>query len=294
MKIFLTGGTGQVGFELQRGLAIQGDVVAPLSQQLDLSDSQVTEDYLNKLAPDLIVNAAAWTAVDEAEKEAKAAYRLNAELPQQLADYASRKNIWLIHYSTDYVYPDNGSTPWVEGSPTGPLSVYGDSKLAGDQAIEKACKKYLIFRTSWVYGARGQNFLNTMVKLGKERDRLSVVSDQIGAPTPARLIAEITALAVSRLNNDPIEAGLYHLSPRGETNWHEFACEIFKGVLNTGLQLTINPSQVEAITSDQYPVLAKRPLNSRLSTKKLEQALCIELPYWRNQLTLTLKELKLL
>jgi dTDP-4-dehydrorhamnose reductase len=237
MKIFLTGGTGQVGFELQRSLALYGDVVAPSSQQLNLSDQQATEDYLKKQAPDLIINAAAWTAVDDAEKEEKAAYRLNAELPQQLADYASKKNIWLIHYSTDYVYPGNGSTPWAEGSPTGPLSVYGGSKLAGDNAIQKTCRNHLIFRTSWVYAARGKNFMNTMVKLGKERDTLSVVSDQIGAPTPARLIAELTALAVSRLNNDPIQVGLYHLSPKGETNWHEFACEIFKCAMESGMQL---------------------------------------------------------
>jgi dTDP-4-dehydrorhamnose reductase len=291
MKIFLTGGTGQVGFELQRSLALYGDVVAPSSQQLNLSDQQATEDYLKKQAPDLIINAAAWTAVDDAEKEEKAAYRLNAELPQQLADYASKKNIWLIHYSTDYVYPGNGSTPWAEGSPTGPLSVYGGSKLAGDNAIQKTCKNHLIFRTSWVYAARGKNFMNTMVKLGKERDTLSVVSDQIGAPTPARLIAELTALAVSRLNNDPIQVGLYHLSPKGETNWHEFACEIFKCAMESGMQLAIKPSKVDPITSDRYLVSAQRPLNSRLSTKKLEQALGIELPHWKNQLNLTLKEL---
>jgi dTDP-4-dehydrorhamnose reductase len=294
MKIFLTGGTGQVGFELQRSLALFGAISAPNSQELDLSDPQATAEYINKLQPDLIVNAAAWTAVDGAETEQRAAFRLNAELPRQLAEYAKKQNIWLIHFSTDYVYPGNGSTPWQEDSPTGPLSIYGSSKLAGDRAIEEAKPNYLIFRTSWVYAARGKNFLNTMLKLGSERDKLSVVSDQVGAPTPARLIAEVTALAIGNLQANLIPSGVYHLCSSGETNWHEFASEIFKYIIDSGLPLAIEPSQVDAITSEQYPAPANRPLNSRLSTEKLERTLGIELPHWKNQLILTLKERELL
>ncbi len=294
MKIFLTGGTGQVGFELQRSLALFGAISAPNSQALDLSDPQATAEYITKLQPDLIVNAAAWTAVDGAETEQRAAFRLNAELPRQLAEYAKKHNIWLIHYSTDYVYPGNGSTPWQEDSPTGPLSIYGSSKLAGDRAIEETKPNYLIFRTSWVYAARGKNFLNTMLKLGRERNKLSVVSDQLGAPTPARLIAEVTALAIGNLQANLIPSGVYHLCSSGETNWHEFASEIFKYIIDSGLPLAIEPSQVDAITSEQYPAPANRPLNSRLSTEKLERALGIELPHWKNQLILTLKERELL
>jgi dTDP-4-dehydrorhamnose reductase len=294
MKIFLTGGTGQVGFELQRSLALFGAISAPNSQELDLSDPQATAEYINKLQPDLIVNAAAWAAVDGAETEQRAAFRLNAELPRQLAEYTKKQNIWLIHYSTDYVYPGNGSTPWQEDSPTGPLSIYGSSKLAGDRAIEEAKPNYLIFRTSWVYAARGKNFLNTMLKLGSERDKLSVVSDQVGAPTPARLIAEVTALAIGNLQANLIPSGVYHLCSSGETNWHEFASEIFKYIIDSGLPLAIEPSQVDAITSEQYPAAANRPLNSRLSTEKLERTLGIELPHWKNQLILTLKERELL
>jgi dTDP-4-dehydrorhamnose reductase len=294
MKIFLTGGTGQVGFELQRSLALFGAISAPNSQELDLSDPQATAEYINKIQPDLIVNAAAWTAVDGAEMEQRTAFRLNAELPRQLAGYAKKHNIWLIHYSTDYVYPGNGSTPWQEDSPTDPLSIYGSSKLAGDRAIEEAKPNYLIFRTSWVYAARGKNFLNTMLKLGSERDKLSVVSDQVGAPTPARLIAEVTALAIVNLQVSSIPSGVYHLCSSGETNWHELACEIFKCAIEVGIPIIIEPSQVDAITSEQYPTLAIRPLNSRLSTKKLERTLGIELPHWKNQLLLTLKERELL
>jgi dTDP-4-dehydrorhamnose reductase len=294
MKIFLTGGTGQVGFELQRSLALFGAISAPNSQELDLSDPQATAEYINKLQPDLIVNAAAWTAVDAAEMEQRAAFRLNAELPRQLAEYAKKHNIWLIHYSTDYVYPGNGSTPWQEDSPTDPLSIYGSSKLAGDRAIEETTPNYLIFRTSWVYSARGKNFLNTMLKLGSERDKLNVVSDQVGAPTPARLIAEVTALAIGNLQASSIPSGVYHLCSSGETNWHEFACEIFKCAIEVGIPIIIKPSQVDMITSDQYPTPANRPLNSRLSNEKLERTLGIELPHWKNQLLLTLKERELL
>ena len=197
MNIFITGGNGQVGFELQRQFAPFGTILAPTRQELDLTNADAVEAYLAKHQPGLILNAAAYTAVDKAESEPQQAKRLNAELPAQLAEYAAKQGIPLVHYSTDYVYPGNGETPWQEDSPTGPLSVYGQTKLEGDEAVVNSGASHLIFRTSWVYAARGNNFMKTMLRLGREREALSIVNDQIGAPTPARLIAQVTALATS-------------------------------------------------------------------------------------------------
>ncbi|MFC6669112.1 dTDP-4-dehydrorhamnose reductase [Marinobacterium aestuariivivens] len=312
MRILLTGSTGQVGFELLRSLAVFGDIVAPTRQELDLCDLEAVGRFVESTGPDLIVNAAAWTAVDAAEKEEAAAYRLNAELPALLAAYAQAQSSWLIHYSSDYVYPGSGSVPWTEASETGPLSVYGASKRAGDEAIAASGARHLIFRTSWVYSARGHNFMKTMLHLGRERDSLNVVADQIGAPTPARLIAEVTALAVSKLPRSPRGSGalaannsgvtgaegcpfanlhgIYHLAPHGETSWHGFARAIFTLAKEQGMELAIGPQQVAAITTEQYHTPARRPLNSRLNLGRLERALNIELPDWQSQLGLTLSE----
>lgn len=286
MKILITGGNGQVGFELQRSLSLFGQILVPTRQQLDLSNAAVVDGYLQTYQPDLILNAAAYTAVDKAESEPDQARRLNAELPAQLAAYAAKQNILLVHYSSDYVYPGNGTKPWWEDSPTGPLNIYGQTKLAGDEAIAASGCRYLIFRTSWVYSARGQNFMKTMLRLAKERGHLNVVADQIGAPTPARLIANITAHAVAR----SLPFGIYHLAPKGETSWHGFAQAIFKMAREHSMPLLLQPENVQPIAASQYPTPAKRPLNSRLSTNKLEQALGLQLPYWQQQLELTFKE----
>ena len=195
MNILITGGNGQVGFELQRQFAPFGTILAPTRQELDLTNADAVEAYLAKHQPGLILNAAAYTAVDKAESEPLQAKRLNAELPAQLAEYAAKQRIPLVHYSTDYVYPGNGEPPWQEDSPTGPLSVYGQTKLEGDEAVVNSGASHLVFRTSWVYAARGNNFMKTMLRLGRERESLNIVNDQIGAPTPARLIAQATALA---------------------------------------------------------------------------------------------------
>ncbi|OHZ01198.1 dTDP-4-dehydrorhamnose reductase [Salinicola sp. MIT1003] len=296
MNIIVTGITGQVGFELQRSLAPFGRVLAPTREELDLTTPAAVADYLNDLSrsdqrPALIVNAAAYTAVDKAESEPELAQRLNAELPEQLARYCAKHDVPLVHYSSDYVYPGQGDTPWQETSPTGPLSVYGQTKLEGDSAIAESGAYHLIFRTSWVYSARGHNFMKTMLRLGRERDSLAVVSDQIGAPTPARLIAEITALAVARLTTQPLDAGIYHLAPRGETSWHGFAQAIFEQAAQRGEPLAIRPGNVQAIPTVDYPTPAQRPLNSRLDVSRLESALAIQLPDWRSQLGLTLDEL---
>lgn len=290
MRILLLGSSGQVGFELQRSLATLGNIISPRRTELDLSDAGAVSAYVNDLCPGLIVNAAAYTAVDKAESEPELAHRLNAALPEQLAHYASAQGIPLVHYSSDYVYPGNGDETRQEASPTGPLSVYGASKLAGDEAVLSSGARHLIFRTSWVYSARGHNFMKTMLRLGREREALKIVDDQIGAPTPARLIAQITAVAVPELLNSQLDSGLYHLAPRGETSWHGFATEIFRQAAERGEALSVDLARVEGIPTAEYPTPAERPLNSRLSVEKLEEALGIKMPDWRSQLALTLEE----
>ena len=300
MNIFITGGNGPVGFELQRQFALFGNILAPTRQELDLTNTQAVDTYLAEHQPALILNAAAYTAVDKAESEPEQAKRLNAELPAQLAKYAAKHSIPLVHYSTDYVYPGDGEIPWQEDSPTAPHSVYGQTKLEGDQAVTQSGCQHLIFRTSWVYAARGNNFMKTMLRLSREREALSIVNDQIGAPTPARLIAQATALAFT-IHNSPltthnsplsihIPSGIYHLAPRGETSWHGFACEIFEQARKAGETLAIKPQGAAGIPTAEYPTPAQRPLNSRMNLSKLEAALGVTLPTWQSQLGLTLKE----
>jgi dTDP-4-dehydrorhamnose reductase len=278
MNILLLGKTGQVGFELLRTLAPLGHIFAPGREELDLTSEKAVNDFLKARHPDLIVNAAAWTAVDAAEERQSEALRLNAGLPQQLAEYAAANNARLVHYSSDYVYPGTGTTPWQETSATDPLSVYGQTKLKGDEAIQQIGADYLIFRTSWVYSARGNNFMKTMLRLAESKTELNIVVDQIGAPTPARLIAQVTALAI----HSQLEAGLYHLAPTGETSWQGFAKEIFR---LAGKSTKANP-----IPTSDYPTPATRPLNSRMDLSKLQKALNIQLPDWQSQLALTLNE----
>ena len=279
MNILLLGKTGQAGFELHRTLSPLGPITAPSRAELDLTKEQAVADYLEAHNPDLIVNAAAWTAVDAAEQQQTEARRLNAGLPEQLAKYSAEQGAFLVHYSSDYVYPGNGTEPWKETSATGPLSVYGQTKLEGDQAIAQSGCEHLIFRTSWVYSARGNNFMKTMLRLAESKPELNIVADQIGAPTPARLIAQVTALAI----HSKLETGLYHLAPTGETSWQGFAREIF-GL--AGKSTKANP-----IPTSDYPTPAKRPLNSRMDVTKLQGALNIQLPDWQSQLELTLNEL---
>ncbi|MCA0912756.1 dTDP-4-dehydrorhamnose reductase [Marinobacter nauticus] len=285
-NILLLGKTGQVGFELHRVLSPLGPINAPSRAELDLTSAQAVADYLERNRPDLIVNAAAWTAVDAAEEQQSKARRLNAGLPEQLAKYSAEQGAFLVHYSSDYVYPGNGTEPWQENSTTGPLSVYGQTKLEGDQAIQQSGCEHLIFRTSWVYSARGNNFMKTMLRLAQSKPELSIVADQIGAPTPARLIAQITGMAY-RSN---IPNGMYHLAPRGETSWHGFAQEIFRQATQQGEQLAMGPNNAHPIATSDYPTPAQRPLNSRMALNKLETALNIQLPDWQSQLHLTLAE----
>ena len=285
MKLLLLGKNGQVGWELQRSLAPLGEVLALDSKSTDycgdLTDLAGLAATVRAFAPDVIVNAAAYTSVDKAESEPAQAQRVNAEAVAVLAHEAQQLGAWLVYYSTDYVFDGSGTQPWQESDGVAPLSVYGASKLAGEQAIQASGCKHLIFRTSWVYAARGNNFAKTMLRLAQERDSLSVIADQFGAPTSAELLADVSAHALRSVLREPALGGLYHLAASGETNWHNYACFVLQQAEAAGLPLKVSSAQVAAIASSAYPTAAKRPLNSRLNTTKLETAFALQLPHWQ-------------
>ena len=287
MKILLFGKGGQVGWELQRSLAVLGEVLALDFDSVGLcgnfADLTGLAATIRQVAPDVIVNAAAHTAVDKAESEPDLARTLNALAPGVLADEAQRLGAWLVHYSTDYVFDGSGNTPWRETDATGPLSVYGQTKLEGEQAVAR-CTRHLIFRTSWVFAARGGNFAKTMLRLAREREQLSVIADQFGAPTGAELLADVTAHALRSVLSEPESsrlAGLYHLVAAGETSWHGFACHVLERAQARGQTLKAGPANVLAIGTADYPTPAKRPFNSRLDTTRLRTAFGLHLPDWR-------------
>jgi dTDP-4-dehydrorhamnose reductase len=285
MKILLLGKNGQVGWELQRSLAPLGEVLALDRHSApwcgDLSQPERLAQTVRDYRPDVIVNAAAHTAVDKAESEPELARCLNATAPEALAKAAAEVGAWLVHYSTDYVFNGHGDAPWQEDSITGPLSVYGQTKLEGEQAIAAACAKHLIFRTSWVYAARGGNFAKTMLRLAGERERLTVIDDQYGAPTGADLIADVTAHAIRRVLQQQDLAGIYHLVAAGETTWHGYASHVIAKarLINPDLALKVN--EIAPVSTASFPTAAQRPLNSRLSTHKLQQAFGLVLPPWQ-------------
>jgi dTDP-4-dehydrorhamnose reductase len=285
MKILLLGKNGQVGWELQRSFAPLGQVLALDSQSTDycgdLNDLQGIAATVRDYAPDVIVNAAAYTAVDKAESEPELAQRVNAEAVAMLAQQAQRLGAWLVHYSTDYVFDGSGTQPWQETDAVAPLSVYGTSKLAGEQAMQASGCKQLIFRTSWVYAARGNNFAKTMLRLACERDSLSVIADQFGAPTSAELLADVTAHAVRSALAKPELGGLYHLAASGETTWHSYARFVLEQAEAAGKRFKVAPAHIIAIASSAYPTAARRPLNSRLNTDKLQNTFALRLPDWR-------------
>ncbi|MCH5570694.1 dTDP-4-dehydrorhamnose reductase [Pseudomonas syringae] len=289
MKILLLGKNGQVGWELQRSLAALGEVIALDRQGADglcgdLADLERLAATVRALAPDVIVNAAAYTAVDKAESEPDLAMLINGEAPGVLAREAAALGAWLIHYSTDYVFDGSGEEQWQESAPTGPLSVYGRSKLMGEQAIQASGAKALILRTSWVYAARGHNFAKTMLRLATERDSLNVVADQYGAPTGAELIADVTAQILYRVRadqNPAALAGIYHLAAAGETSWHGFAQFVLEHAARNGVALKVAPDQIGAIPTEAYPVPAPRPRNSRLALAKLETVFQLKMPSWQ-------------
>ena len=285
MKILLFGKSGQVGWELQRSLTPLGELIA-----LDVDSRQQCGDFtrlddmaqtVRAIAPDVIVNAAAYTAVDKAESEPELVRTINVLAPGILAREARKLGSWLIHYSTDYVFDGSGSKPWVETDPTGPLSVYGLTKLEGEEAIRASGCHHLIFRTSWVYAARGGNFARTMLRLAQERERLTVVDDQIGAPTGADLLADVTAHAIRMALQQAELSGLYHLVAGGETSWHGYACYVLHLARQAGIELKVAGDSVIPVPTSAFPLPARRPLNSRLDASKLQTTFDVRLPLWQ-------------
>jgi dTDP-4-dehydrorhamnose reductase len=286
MKILLLGKNGQVGWELQRALAPLGELIAldfdspgPLSA--DFSKPESLAATVRAVAPQIIVNAAAHTAVDKAESEPELARAINALAPGVLAREAAAIGAWIAHYSTDYVFDGSGSSPWLEDSPTGPLSVYGQTKLEGEDAIRASGARHLIFRTSWVYAARGGNFAKTMLKLAKERDKLTVINDQFGAPTGAELLADITAHALRAAQQQPTLAGTYHAVASGETSWHGYARHVIEYARAAGQPIKVAAGAIEPVPTSAFPTPAKRPGNSRMNTRKLQETFGFTMPQWQ-------------
>lgn len=292
MKLLLLGKNGQVGWELQRSLAPLGEVVA-LDRQTGGDISNLTElaQTIRSVRPDVIVNAAAHTAVDKAESELDLALRLNAEAPEVMAQEAKSLGALLVHYSTDYVFDGSGSVARTEGDATGPLSVYGRTKLEGEKRIATTDCRHLIFRTSWVYAARGGNFAKTMLRLAQEREALSVINDQWGAPTGADLIADVTAHALRHVKTHEGDDGLYHLVAAGETTWHVYASHVIEQAKSLRPELGWKVQNIAAVPTTAFPTPAARPQNSRLNTQKLQAAMQLRLPDWQKGVDRMLQEI---
>jgi dTDP-4-dehydrorhamnose reductase len=296
-KILLTGVNGQVGHALQAILANQFNVTALAREHLDLTHPDEIRRTVSEVNPDIIINPAAYTAVDKAESEPELAYAINATAPQVIAEEAKKINAALIHFSTDYVYDGNKPTPYLESDKVNPISVYGKSKLAGEDAIRNVGLPHLILRTSWVYSDYGKNFLKTILRLGAERDSLRVVSDQYGAPTSAHSIATGVLELLSTWDVKMAEeVGVYHFTNQGTASWYEFACQIVSDYealsSHNGLpKLQVNPENITPITTSEYPTPAARPINSRLDNTKLKNIFNVSLPLWQDALKLTMTKL---
>ena len=295
MKILLFGKIGQVGWELNRSLQPLGEVIVFDQEDADFSDPESLRDIVRKFKPDVIVNAVAYTAVDKAEEEEELALNINGVAPGVLAEEAFKLNALLVHYSTDYVFDGTKSTPYVETDSPNPINAYGRTKFAGEVAVQSSGCDHLILRTSWVYASRAHNFMLTMLKLAQEREELSIVSDQVGAPTSARLIADTTILCVQQAMKEKYEnvfvSDLYHLTASGHTSWHGFTEEIVK-VASKQLNLKLKIKNIKAIPTIEYPTPAQRPMNSQLGLTKLEKAFGIVMPDWEKVLGLCVGEIK--
>lgn len=286
MRILLLGKNGQVGWELQRSLAPLGELTALDRHGADglcgdLGNPEGIAATVRAVQPQLIVNAAAYTAVDQAESEPELARRINAAAPAVLAREAAAGGALLVHYSTDYVFDGSGERPWREDDATAPLSVYGQTKLEAEQAILASGCAHLILRTSWVYAARGGNFAKTMLRLAQERERLTVIDDQWGAPTGAELIADVSAHAIAQTRQQPGKAGIYHLAPAGETTWFQYAKHVIAQAQQAQSAIKIKATEILPIPTSAYPTPARRPHNSRLDTRKLQAAFGLSLPPWQ-------------
>jgi dTDP-4-dehydrorhamnose reductase len=285
MKILLFGCNGQVGWELQRSLSVLGELVAldfdSTDHKADFRRPEELTQTVRAIRPDVIVNAAAHTAVDKAESEPALANTINAEAPGVLAREAAALDAWLVHYSTDYVFDGSGERPWQEDDPTGPLSVYGRTKLEGEQRVRASGCRHLIFRTSWVYAARGGNFARTMLRLAAEREQLNVVADQIGAPTGADLLADVTAHALRAAIRTPELMGTYHATATGATSWHGYAQLVVDWAREQGHAIKVAADSVKPVPSRAYPTAARRPLNSRMDSTRLQRGFGLRMPHWQ-------------
>ena len=292
MRILLLGANGQLGRELSRTLPALGEVKACGRAEVDMTNGHSIVETIDTFKPDVIVNAAAYTAVDKAESERDLAFIVNAEAVAILASEAARRDIWLIHYSTDYVFDGTKTEPYSEADTPNPTNVYGESKLAGEQVITASGCKHLIFRTTWVIGKDGSNFAKTILRLATERDALSVINDQFGVPTAPILITEVTMEAIKAMaDRVPWPSAVYHLAPRGETTWHGIAKTLLQLAKEARVPLVTGESDLQPITAARYPSPAKRPANSRLNTSKLEQHLTINIPHWEDDFSAVVKEI---
>jgi dTDP-4-dehydrorhamnose reductase len=292
MKIFITGANGQVGFELQKKLSALGEVIATDREELDLTNPDAIRTFIDQTKPDIIINPAAYTAVDKAESEPDLAYLINVMAPEVLAMKARELDIPLIHFSTDYVFDGLKKGAYVETDPTNPQSVYGKTKCDGEEKV-RAHHKHIILRTSWVFGVHGANFLKTMLRLMQEKDSLSIVSDQWGSPASATMLADVTFKIVDAIfkNKNFNDYGTYHVTTDGETNWFEYASLIASELIKLNVKIKCGPDQIHSILTSQYPTAAKRPPNSRLNTDKLKETFVLDLPDWEAEVKKHIKTL---
>jgi dTDP-4-dehydrorhamnose reductase len=294
MKLLLTGCNGQVGFELQRSLAPLAEVIAIGRSDCDLADASALRAFIHKIKPDGIINPAAYTAVDKAESDTGLARKINTDAPRIMGEEAAKIGAFVFHYSTDYVFEGVGEQFYQETDATNPHNVYGHSKLEGEQALLNACPRSLIMRTSWVVGAHGGNFAKTMLRLASERENLSVVADQFGAPTSAALLADVTAQLVARIKGkggSTFPYGLYHVAASGVTSWHEYARFVITQAISAGKAMKVTPDMVKPISSADYPVPAKRPANSRLDTTLFQNTFDLRLPDWKQGVAHVLQQI---
>lgn len=294
MRLLVTGCLGQVGFELQRSLAPLAEVIAIDISDCDLSNESALRALIQEVRPDGIINPAAYTAVDKAESDVDLARKINADAPRIMGEEAAKLGAFVFHYSTDYVFEGVGEQFYQESDTTNPQNVYGLTKREGELALQAACPNSLIMRTSWVVGAHGGNFAKTMLRLAAERESLSVVSDQYGAPTSAALLADLTAQLVGRIKREGMAHfpfGLYHVVASGITNWHDYARFVIAEAIKAGKAMKVQPDAVKAILTSDYPVPAKRPFNSRLDTRLFQETFNLQLPHWEHGVSHVLKQI---
>jgi dTDP-4-dehydrorhamnose reductase len=292
MKILLTGKNGQVGFELAKKLGALGEVIAIDREDLDLANPEAIKQFIDQTKPDIIINPAAYTAVDKAEADPEMAYQINVTAPEVLAEKSRELNIPLIHFSTDYVFDGLKEEAYVETDLTNPQSIYGKTKCEGEEKIRKH-PKHIILRTSWVFGVHGNNFLKTMLRLIQDKESLNIVGDQWGSPASAKMLADVTFKIVDTIikNKNFNDYGTYHVTSDGETNWQQYASLIASELIKLDVKIKCEPDQIRPILTSEYPTAAKRPLNSRLNTDKIKKTFVLELPHWESEVKKVLREI---